>query len=56
MPHEDTIISQNPELGLKNGDLKPKFIFTTKRKSRNLVVEDGYQTRKQLLQKKIKIG
>ncbi|PSN55818.1 hypothetical protein C0J52_02471 [Blattella germanica] len=36
---EDTIISQDPELGLKNGDLKPKFIFTTRRKSRNLVVE-----------------
>lgn len=53
---EEIIISQNPDLDLNTGNIKPKFIFTSNKKFRNLVIEVNSQTRKQLLQKKLKIG
>ena len=53
---EDTLITQNPELNLQKGDIKAKFRYETKKHIRNLVIEVGAQTRKQLLQKKFKLG
>jgi 23S rRNA A1618 N6-methylase RlmF len=53
---EDTLLSQNPELNLKTGDIKAKFSYGTKRRTRNLLIEVSAQTRKQLIQKRIKQG
>lgn len=53
---EEIIIKQNPEFSLKEGDIKPKFIFTSKRNHKNLVVEVSSEIRKTLLNKKIKMG
>lgn len=53
---EEIIISQNPGLELKTGDLKPKFIMTNRKNLRNLVVTVNSQIRKQLLHTKLKIG
>ena len=36
---EDTLLSQNPELNLKTGDIKAKFSYGTKRRTRKLVIE-----------------
>jgi hypothetical protein len=35
---EETLTIQNPELDLKEGDIRAKFCYTTKRKTRNLVI------------------
>ena len=48
--------AQNPELNLKTGDINAKFLYRTKRKTQNLVIEVGPQTGKLLLQNKIKLG
>jgi len=53
---EKTIIRQNPELNLTEGSVIPKFIYETKRKNRNAVVEVAAGTRKTILQTKIKLG
>ena len=53
---EDTLLSQNPELNLKTGNIKAKFSYGTKRRTRNLVIELSAQTRKQLIQKRIKLS
>ena len=53
---EDTLIAQNPDLSLAKGVIKAKFTYETKTHTRNLVVEVGAQTRKQLLQQKVKLG
>ena len=42
-------------LNLKKGDIQAKFSYETKKHIRNLVMEVGVQTRKQLLQK-VKLG
>jgi len=52
---EDIIIAQNPDLKLQEGDIQTKFTFKTKRKTRNLVIEVNPQTRRQLLQNKLKL-
>jgi hypothetical protein len=52
---EDTLIAQNPDLDLKKETLKPNSAMK-QRNIRNLVMEIGAQTRKQLLQKKVKLG
>ena len=52
---EDTLITQNPDLHLVKGDIKAKFSYETKKHIRNLVMEVGPQTRKMLLQKKVKL-
>ena len=53
---EDTILMQNPDLNLRKGDIVAKFSYVTKKMTRNLVVEVGADTRKLLLQRKIKMG
>ena len=53
---EDTLIAQNHDLNLKKGDIQAKFSYETKKHIRNLVMEVGARTRKQLLQKKVKLG
>ena len=53
---EDTIIRQNPDLNLQKGNIVSKFIYVTKKKYRNAVIEVGADTRKNLLHKKIKLG
>ena len=53
---EGTLITQNPDLNLKTGDINAKFSFVTKKHARNLVIEVTAQTRKLLLQKKVKLG
>jgi len=53
---EGILITQNPDLYLKAGDINAKFNYETKNHSRNLVVEVNAQTRKLLLQKKVKLG
>jgi len=53
---EETLKRQNPELDLKEGDIGAKFCYTTKRKTRNLVIEVDSDTRKKLMQARIKLG
>jgi hypothetical protein len=53
---EGTIIKQNPDLNLQSGDIIPKFCYTTKKVTRNLVVEVKAQTRQALIHKKLKLG
>ena len=53
---EETMHTQNPELNLKTGDINAKFLYRTRRNTQNLVIEVGPQTRKLLLQTKIKLG
>ena len=53
---EETLIMQNPELNLKSGDINAKFNYENKSHTRNLVVEVNAQTRKLLLEKKVKLG
>jgi len=47
---------QNLNLNLRKGEIVAKFTYVTKKMNRNLVVEVGADTRKILLQRKIKIG
>ena len=53
---EDTLIAQNPDLHLGKGNVKGKFCYETNKHIRHLVMEVGAQTRKLLLQKKVKLG
>ena len=53
---EETIIAQNPELGLEPGEIYARFIYTTERGQANTVIEVGRETRRKLLQNKLKIG
>lgn len=53
---EETLLMQNPDIGLSKGDISAKFIYTTKTKIRNLVIEVEAKARKLLLQSKIKLG
>ena len=53
---EDTLLTQNPELGLTKGDIVAKFDYTTKNKNRNMVIEVEAKVRKLLLHSKIKLG
>jgi hypothetical protein len=53
---EDTIIAQNPELNLNKGDIIAKFAYVTKRHIRNLVMEVTADTRRQIDQRKVKLG
>jgi hypothetical protein len=52
---ESIISTQNPSLDLQAGDIIPKYIYATKRKTRNLVIEVLPQTRRQILQTKLKL-
>jgi predicted DNA-binding protein len=54
---EDTLLAQNPDMNLKQGDINAKFSYQTKKHGRNLVIEVEAGTRKLLLlQQKIKLG
>jgi hypothetical protein len=53
---EETILTQNPELGLAQGDIEAKFLYRTKRGRVNMVIEVVSDTRKKLLHSKLKIG
>jgi len=53
---EDTILRQNPELNLQKGSIAAKFTYVTKKMHRNAVVEVGAETRKILLNKKVRLG
>jgi len=51
-----TLTLQNPELDLKEANIGAKFCYTTKRGTRNLVIEVDSGTRKKLMQARIKTG
>jgi hypothetical protein len=53
---KETMTQQNTELNLNDGIIIPRFIYTTKRGSKNLVIEVDSNTRKKLLQNKVKMG
>jgi len=53
---KDTLTQQNTELNLTEGKTDPKFSYTTKRGMKNLVIEVDSNTRKKLLQNRIKMG
>ena len=53
---EETILAQNPELGLVSGDTAARFKFGTKRGQVKMVTEVGPEARKKLLNKKLKLG
>jgi len=51
----EIILAQNPDLKLQKGDIQSKFIFKTKLNTKNLVAEVNAQTRRQMVQKRIKL-
>jgi len=53
---EHTLLAQNTDVNLKQGDIKAKFSYETRKHNRNLVMEVSAQTRKLLLHKKVKLG
>jgi len=53
---EETILIQNPELGLIQGDTVARLSYRTKRGLINMVIEVCSGTRKKLLQTKLKLG
>jgi len=42
---EDTLMAQNPEIGIGKRETIPKFAYETKRHTRNVVIEVSAQTR-----------
>ena len=52
----ENLIQQNPELAMKEGSIVQKFCHTTKRGTRNLVIEVNSEIRKKLLHNRVKIG
>jgi hypothetical protein len=46
---EDTLLTQNPDLGLTKGDIIAKSDFTTKNKNSNLIIEVEAKIKKILL-------
>lgn len=53
---EEIIATQNPELNLREGDVKPKFITNGRRNTRSLVVEVEPMVRRKIFKTKLKIG
>jgi len=53
---EDTLIPQNPDLGIEKGKIFPKVTYETKKRTRNIVIEVNSHTRKKLIQNKVKLG
>ena len=54
--HTKTLAKQNPELDIKEGDIRAKFSYTSKRKTNNLVIEVDSRTQKKLILTRIKLG
>ena len=52
---ESIITTQSPELNLQTGDVQIKYVFETRKKTRNLVIEVLPQIRRQLIQNKLKL-
>jgi len=52
---EETPAKQNPQLDIKEGDIRTNFCYTTKRETRNLVIELDSGARKKLIQARIKL-
>jgi len=52
---EDIILVENPDMELLEGDIQNEFAFKRKRNIRNMVIEVKTQTRRQLLQNKLKL-
>ena len=50
---EGIIIAQNPKLNLQKGDIKTKYTFQSRRKTRNVIIELLPLTRRQLLHNKL---
>jgi hypothetical protein len=53
---EDTLLMQNPDIGLTKGEISAKFEYITKKKNKNVVIEVEARARKMLLQSNIKLG
>jgi hypothetical protein len=53
---EEILRIENPELDLKEGDIRAKLCYTTKRKTKNLMIEVVSGTHKKLMQARIKLG
>jgi len=49
-------MAQNPEIGREKGEIIPKFIYETKRHTRNIVIEVNSQTRRKMIDTKVKIS
>jgi len=49
-------MAQNPEIGIGKGEITSKFTYETKRNTRYIVIEVSAQTRKKLIDNKVKIG
>ena len=52
---EETLAKQNPELDIKEGDIRANVCYSTKRET-NLLIEVDSGTRKKLIQARIKLG
>ena len=52
----DIIKAQNPDITQNGEDMVAKFKYKTKKGNYNIVIEVGPQTRKQILQTKLKLG
>jgi len=52
----EILTQQNPELATVGGTITPKFCYTTKRGSRNMVIEVNSDARKILLPNRVKRG
>lgn len=53
---QETIMAQNPELNMATGDIEARYKFRTKRGQDKMIIEAGPETRKKLLNRKLKIG
>jgi len=53
---ENTLLAQNTDVNLKQGDIEAKFSYETRKHTRNLMMEVSAQIRKLLLHKKAKLG
>ena len=53
---KEILMQQNRELAINNGNIEPKFCYTTKRGTRNLVIEVDPGTRRNLIQTRVKLG
>jgi len=53
---EEIILTQNPKLDLSKGDVKSKFIYKSRRDTRNLMIEAGSLVRRKIFKTKLKIG
>jgi hypothetical protein len=53
---EDTLIRQNPDLGIEKGKIIPKFTYENKKHTRNIVIEVNSHTRKKLIQNNVKLA